>query len=340
MVFFSIIIACHNAENYIQFTLDSVLQQSFKNYEVLIVDDVSTDNSLDIIKQYASKHQFIKYFTTPYKLGAGGARNFAVKYSSGKWLSILDADDLFLPDKLEKQFNLLNSYPNQNLVLVGTGSYIIDNIGTRMGMYNYTPLSRNFKYNLLNRKKLPPHSSIIYKKDEFLSVGGFNERFSPAEDVDLWLRLINCGDFFCIKEPLIEYRVHSDGITNFLSKSGYNQFDLATASRVCYYLRLNNNIDLSTIDDEFLWESFLEEVKKNIETSKYYSFINFKLALKNYISCASLFTYYKIFFFLFFNFKYTFKLLYEFFYGSRLSFLCYKKIYKSEFYNSLVNNRS
>jgi glycosyltransferase involved in cell wall biosynthesis len=331
MPYFSIIIACHNAENYIKDTLNSVLNQTFRDFEIIIIDDASTDNSLSIIKSYSEKYSFIKYLSTGINMGAGGARNLGVQNCSGEWLSILDADDIFLSEKLQKQFNVL-SLSNENIVLIGTASYNINNQGIRTDTSTYPINSKQLKNNLIKRKKLPPHSSIVYNKNAFISAGGFNQRFSPSEDIELWLRLIDYGEFYCVPQPLIEYRVHENSITNKLTKSGYSQFELATAARVCRYLRQNNYIDPSTSIDTILWEKFMNEIQNYIYKSKYIHYLNFKSNLKEIIrnpENIALHGYFlKIIKYALYNFGYILRLFSEYQNGNSLSFNCYKEIIK------------
>ena len=99
----SVITPCYNAESTIRETIDSVLRQTFKDWELLIIDDCSTDNSAEIIREYSSRDSRIKYFKTEEKSGSPSTpRNIGIDNASGEYIAFLDADDVWLPDKLAK----------------------------------------------------------------------------------------------------------------------------------------------------------------------------------------------------------------------------------------------
>lgn len=106
----SIITPCYNCERYIGETIESVLNQTFKDYEMLIVDDLSTDKTIEIVKQYQKKDKRIKLIQLKTKGGASGARNKALEKATGRYIAFLDGDDLWKPNKLEKQIQYMKEY--------------------------------------------------------------------------------------------------------------------------------------------------------------------------------------------------------------------------------------
>jgi glycosyltransferase involved in cell wall biosynthesis len=255
----SVIMACHNAEPYVGDAIRSVLAQSFTELELVFVDDRSTDDSLRIARTLAKSDARIRIYETGVNSGAAVARNRAIAEARGEWLAILDADDVFVADKLEKQVDLVRG-GRERLVLVGTGCIQVDASGRALASYRYPASSDRLKDHLLRWKPFPPHSSIMYRASAVRDAGGFNGRFCPAEDYDLWLQLHDAGDFAAVPEPLIEYRRHQTNISNAIGKTGYSQLDRGVAATVCHLLRRAGEVDPSRAGDDRLWAVFMEHV--------------------------------------------------------------------------------
>lgn len=266
MPFISVIIACHNAGPYIGRAIKSVIDQTFTDFELIVVDDYSTDESLEVVEKFARLDQRIKVHSTEANLGAGPARNIAIKIASGKWLAVLDADDVFVREKLQKQVALIRS-AKDSLVLVGTGFFQIDANGRRFSAYRYPITSAALKTRLIRLQAFPPHSSLMYRASTVHILDGFNALFQRAEDYEFLLRIINTGEFACISEPLVEYRHHSTNKSNSPGKAGYSQLDYAIAAKVCYLLRQRGTIDPSSTGDPILWDEFMRHVAKEIKAS-------------------------------------------------------------------------
>lgn len=279
MPFISVITACHNAEPYVCAAIHSVLAQSFENFELIFVDDCSTDKSLEEATLLSRKDDRIRIFKTDRQSGAGTARNIAIEHATGDWLAILDADDIWLPNKLQQQVELIQT-TNANLVLVGAGCYQIDKSGLRIGKYVYPVRSHALKRNLYSRKKFPPHSSMIYRTSAVRKIGGFNQLFAPAEDYELWLRLSEVGEFISCPLPLIEYRLHSSNISCQRSIDGFTQSEYGIAARVCQMLRNDVLSDPSTGEDEDLWKTFMEHIAKVVLESRHQEYIEWKTEWK------------------------------------------------------------
>jgi glycosyltransferase involved in cell wall biosynthesis len=268
---FSIIMACHNAAFYVQQAIASVVCQTFTNWELIIVDDASQDNSLTLIKKASQTDSRIKYISMAVNVGSSAARNTAIGISKGEWLAILDADDVFLPYKLEKQFEIIRRH-NSSLVLVGGGCFHINSEGLRSKEYKYSSNSKTLKKELNGRLKFPPHSSIVYRKSAFLKVGDYNQIFSQAEDYDIWLRLSKIGDFTSCTLPLIEYRIHSTNKSNQISKHGFSHIEYGIAARVCQLLRENGHVDPSATGNDQLWHELMSHVSLMVRQLGYYKY--------------------------------------------------------------------
>lgn len=249
--FFSVIMACHNSEAYIAEAIQSVLNQTFNDWELIIVDDSSNDRSYEIASSFSGNERRIKFFRTGFNQGPGAARNMAVEKSSGLWLAILDSDDVFFPDKLKKQQSFIKKQGDDELVLVGTGGIVFGD-GSRLERYYLYPSdSRKLKSNLYAHRKFPFHSSIVYSSHVFKQIGGFNTRYLRSQDYELWLRLSTRGKFASIREPLVRYRLNKEGVSRNRSKNGFMPRNYSIAANVCYRLRRDGLSDPSLHDVSF-----------------------------------------------------------------------------------------
>lgn len=234
-LFVSIIMPAYNVEKYIAASIESVMNQTFKNWELIIIDDGSTDGTATVIHSFIALDNRIKYL---YQENArqAKARNNGILHAKGNLLAFLDSDDLWLPTKLEKslQFFDLNKYD-----LLFTNSYISSDANIDVSSTSYETMHVTAQ-EYLNRSAIPlflsynriPTLTVILKKEVMEKVGFFDEKSVPIEDYDLWLRLLISGcNFVAIAEPLSIYRVHSASSTasdrtpsNFIIKSIVKNF--------------------------------------------------------------------------------------------------------------------
>lgn len=264
---FSIIMACYNSEKFIIESIDSVLNQKFRNFELIVVDDCSNDDSIYIINKYVKKYDFIKLIRLTKRVGISIARNIAIKNSSADWISILDADDKFHPNKLYKQAQLIFRMKKENLVLIGTNCTTIDDKGDVISSFIYPTQNKILKFNLVHLAKFPPHSSIVYKKSTILDLNCFDQRYIKAQDYDLLLRLSDHGVFSSVEgEPLTFYRNHNQNISN--NTSNYPQLVYASAALLSYYLKNTNNSKLLKKYSDMEWENFLKWICLVFKKSK------------------------------------------------------------------------
>lgn len=202
----SIIIPCYNVESYVNETIDSVLNQSYQNIEVILVDDGSTDNTLKILEGYAKKHSNIKLITqknTYYIV----ARQNGVKLAAGEYLLFLDADDLIAPDYIEKCCIIAEN--NENIDIVYSQANLFGNKNCRWELPKF-----NMPDFLLNNCI---YVSALIRKSKFDIVGGFDTSLTQFEDWELFISLISRGSkVYQIPEVLFYYRQREDfsSVTN------------------------------------------------------------------------------------------------------------------------------
>lgn len=203
----SVTICTYNRANFILQAIHSVEEQTYKNIEIIIVDDASTDNTEELIKNYLSPLP-IKYFKNKKNLNIAGTRNETVKYSSGKYIAILDSDDFWIDkEKISKQVEVLES--DATIALIGTQAQTIDINNNIIGEIRF-PLSNDELQKILLQRDPFIHSSVVYRKD-ILPINPFNKNKSPFEDYDLILRLGRKFKLQNLDIISVAYRIHSGG---------------------------------------------------------------------------------------------------------------------------------
>lgn len=207
----SVIINCYNSDSFLREAIESALNQTYKNFELIFWDNQSTDQSAEIIKSYSDER--IKYFYAPSFTSLGYARNLAVSKSTGKWIAFLDADDSWEANKLEESINCLNNYFKKDQVsLLYTKTKMIDFEGKFIGKYTRVDSGRILK-KLLRDGNFIVQSSIMVRKDIFDEVLGINTNLNYCPDYDLSLKITKNYHAIGVDQYLTNYRVHDGSIT-------------------------------------------------------------------------------------------------------------------------------
>ena len=200
----------YNCEKYIAETIQSALDQTFNDFEYLIIDDCSTDNSLGIIESF--KDPRIRLIKNKSNQGIAYNRNLAIELSKGKFIAMMDADDISLPKRIEKQVNFLSF--KEDYGIVGTGVFNIRENGDDNGDdVQFSLPDRLIPSRMLFNNYIYTSSVMIRKKNLTKSLR-FNKDFIVAEDYELWLRLIRTCKIGHVREKLIKYRMHEGSISN------------------------------------------------------------------------------------------------------------------------------
>ena len=219
----SVVIPAYNSQRYIPSCIDSVLNQSYDKIEVIIVDDGSTDDTINIISAY--KDDRIKLFTQ-HNAGAAVARNYGVSNATGSWIAFVDSDDIWFPDKLEKQMKQC-----ANKVWSHTDLYYLGDVypeNTRATDFTQKH-SGNIFEPLLVENSIGT-SSVVIKKGVFEEFGGFNSGYRALQDWDFWLRVASKYEVCYCDEALVYYRLHSTSISRNARRT--LPFHLALINRV------------------------------------------------------------------------------------------------------------
>ncbi|UQD57404.1 glycosyltransferase [Flavobacterium sp. K5-23] len=197
----SVIIPCYNNEKTIIDTVKSVIDQEYTSIEIIIINDGSTDNSLDIVTNYISKNNLDIILINQKNTGASKARNNGALQASGKYLLFLDADDIISKCYLRKCIQHLEQDKTLNIVYSGAEYF-----GARKGPWKLPEYSIS---NFLESNCIPV--SAVIKRDVFNKVGGFDENLIYTEDWELWIKIIkDFGGVYKINEPLFFYRKNED----------------------------------------------------------------------------------------------------------------------------------
>ncbi len=203
----SIVIPVYNGSNYMKEAIDSALAQTYKNIEIIVVNDGSTDNTDEIAQSYGNK---IRYFQKE-NGGVASALNLAIQKAKGEYISWLSHDDLYLPNKISAQIKLLNTL-NDEKVIIFSNFLLLYNNGTvepsYLGKVHYTPDDRKNILSILFASMIHGCSLLIPKK-AFEECGYFNTRLRTTQDYDRWFDFIKHGyKFYWVDKFLVKGRIH------------------------------------------------------------------------------------------------------------------------------------
>lgn len=263
-LFVSVVMPVYNCDKYIREAIGSILNQTYRNFEFIIINDGSTDNSSNIIKYYANKDCRIKIINQS-NSGIVRALNRGLFEAKSEWIFRMDGDDISLPHRFEIQIETIKK--NSSLVLVGGNCQQINHDGNYLKTSKYPSKNNRLVQILENEKSFFPHSSACFHRDAVMKIGGYRERFRHAEDIDLWLRMIDEGEFACCKDVVLKLRKHKENISNF--HSGRIQQIITIAAQICYFRRKWEISEPAQFTEEH-WKQFLKWVEKNMYNKGYF----------------------------------------------------------------------
>jgi glycosyltransferase involved in cell wall biosynthesis len=200
-----------NGSRFLGESIDSILGQTFADFEFLIIDDGSTDNALDVLRQYEAKDSRIRVVSRSPSRGLPKTLNELFRMGQGDFLARMDGDDIAMPDRFEKQLRLLEANPE--IVCVGGYFELIDESGRPLSL-----LRPPIKHAEIEEQALAGHGAICHptatiRRDAMIKIGGYDEYFTFAEDLDLWLRLAEVGQLANLPETILQYRLHQRSVS-------------------------------------------------------------------------------------------------------------------------------
>lgn len=217
----SVCIPAYNSSEFIGETIKSILNQTYKNLELIIVDDQSKDNTIEIVESF--KDERIKLYRNEKNLGMVGNWNRCLELAKGEYVKLICADDLLMPKALEKEAAAMDSNPSVNLVESDTA--LIDIYGKKTGAFR-----RYFRSGVVDGKKLAKTSLMLnnffgapcnnlIRKSILEKTGGFDSEFTYILDFDIWVRIACQGNVYIIHELLNSFRIRKDSNTGDLIKN-------------------------------------------------------------------------------------------------------------------------
>ena len=206
----SINLCCYNGEKYLEEALQSVFSQTYKNWELVVINDGSTDSTDDIIKRHISEDWPIVYHHQS-NAGIGAARNKALELSSGSIIAFIDQDDLWMPDKLKKQVPL---FDDPTVGLVFSDAILFNEEGKSNRLYSKRPYYTGYCFSsLLSDYFLSMQTVLIRRSVLDTQQEWFDPQFNMIEEADLFRRISYKWKLDMVNEPLIKWRVHSESLT-------------------------------------------------------------------------------------------------------------------------------
>jgi glycosyltransferase involved in cell wall biosynthesis len=204
----TVLMPAYNAGAYIAEAIDSVLDQTMPHFELLIVNDGSTDDTEAIIHSYIDDRIVVVHQKNS---GVANALNAGLRKAKGKYIARFDADDVCFPDRLQTQLDFLEQH--QDCVVVGSDAIYISEQGEELCYFHCADHSNeHLKKHLLETCPFT-HSSVMYRRDDVLHCGGYNDHAHNMEDHLLWMQLSVQGKFYNIQEPLIKVRFNPSSVT-------------------------------------------------------------------------------------------------------------------------------
>ena len=241
----SVIIPVYNGAKFIENAIDSVISQTNQNFEIIIIDDGSTDNTHKIVKGYGDK---IKYFAQENQ-GQACAINKGLEMSEGEYIAYLDSDDMYYPEKLEEQLNYFYNHPDVGLVY--SDRHHVDSFAKIISLVQ----SRKLDHFLFLQENRLSRSSVMHKRKCLDEVGLFDACISGGDDWDMWIRIYEKYKFGYINRPLIKYRIHKNNISK--TRPNWRNYDRWIRMKIiqkCYHRRGKPfGLKLMYLRANFIW---------------------------------------------------------------------------------------
>lgn len=206
----SVIIPVFNGQEFIKESVSSILRQSFSDFELLVIDDGSTDQTLKILEEMSHHDARMMVFSRKNK-GLVFTLNELLEKSTTDLVARMDADDVSLPDRFRAQVDFLDKNPD--VVLVGSSVQLIDSKGRYLTTLSSPLNDAEIQNSLLQGHASVCHPASMFRRESVVAAGGYRQDFYPAEDLDLFLRLGELGKVANISKPLLRYRIHQDSIS-------------------------------------------------------------------------------------------------------------------------------
>jgi glycosyltransferase involved in cell wall biosynthesis len=199
----SVIMGVYNTKRYVAEAIESVLKQTYKDFEFIIIDDTSTDGTSEILQKYAKKDKRIKLIKNKTNLGLTKNLNVGLRKAKGEFIARMDADDVSLPNRFATEVQFLDKHPD--VALAGTWADIINNEGKIIGEIKYTTEHKQIRRNMTERSQII-HPSVMFRKRIVNEVGMYDEKLRTAQDYEYFARVMSKFKVANIPKKLLHYR--------------------------------------------------------------------------------------------------------------------------------------
>ena len=243
----SILIPTYNYAHYLDESIQSALGQTYTDFELIIVDDQSKDNTDEVVQKYLGDKR-VSYYKNPVNLGLVGNFNKCLGYAKGKYIKYLLADDKFHPQLLEKFVPIMEQYPNVSLTTSNSEMFGL-RCKKRQQPFQYLQEGRKVIYESLKEGSgnwIGEPTTVMFRKSDLI-IGSFNSKFTCLVDWEMWLRLLSVGDCYIIPETLSYFRTHASQASKVVLENSKYTFE-------DYYfykdIKMHNNckVDFSQLD--------------------------------------------------------------------------------------------
>ncbi|MEL6787439.1 MAG: glycosyltransferase [Cyanobacteria bacterium J06607_15] len=207
----SVLMSVYNGSAYLQESIESILHQTYSDFEFIIIDDCSTDKSAAIIAKYAQKDRRIKLITNQTNIGLTKSLNKGLTLAQGEYIARQDADDISYPARLEKEVLVLEK--SADIGLVSCNINLIDSQGNSLGKLDRACDTDIVGWYLLFYNRLAGHSQVMFRRQLVIKLRGYDEARLYSQDYELWCRLINVSNIAILPEILLKQRRHADSIS-------------------------------------------------------------------------------------------------------------------------------
>lgn len=197
----------YNVGDFLRASIDSILNQTYKNFEFIVVNDASTDETSKILNFYKKQDKRIRIFTNKINLGISRSANIAIAEAKGQFIARMDADDIAISDRIEKQVEFLNKH--KNAVAVGGQCELIDKDGLKIGEKLFPTDFKHVKQMIFANVPLQQPTLMVNKKLLPKNFVWYDNNFSSAEELELIFKLFKIGEVRNLKDIILKYRIHS-----------------------------------------------------------------------------------------------------------------------------------
>lgn len=256
----SLIMACYNGRKWLPEAIGSILSQTFPDFEVIFIDDGSTDNSLEYMSTLARTEPRITCIGKK-NTGLPDSLNVGLKVAKGEWIARLDCDDLCSPDRFEQQLSYLDRH--RDVVLLGSSFCELAASGAKVKSHAVPEKKSAIVKHIKSLRLSFPHSSVLFKRTVAMALGGYSLRFPRSQDTRLWLQFSRNHEVRSLDRELVSIRMHPSQISH--SRGPEKQLTYGVAAIVAEFLWEETGVDYVEAASNTDWAAFVIWIGEEVE---------------------------------------------------------------------------